>query len=241
MSYIFLFAIYVQTYFAWVIPMVVLPPILKSQILEAQANTRSNMAAARYLNVPYGRYRQYAKLYGLFDSHLNQTGVGISKGFSSRPTSVKLKDIFANKHPNYPLNRLKRRLIQRNLLLERCSVCGFSERRVTDGRIPLILTFKDGKRGNMAFDNLHLLCYNCMFLTTGLPSLVNRRQLDKFARDPHRDSYPGDWHDASEVEDLIAPVPDEPDLDVLVSGTLPDDLIAQIQQDVLADLDPDNH
>ena len=37
------------------------------------------MAAARYLHVSYQHYKKYAKMYGLFESHKNQSGKGIPK------------------------------------------------------------------------------------------------------------------------------------------------------------------
>ena len=80
-------------------------PILRAEIEEAQRNTNSNMAAARYLNVSYERYRRYAKLYGIFEQHLNPQGNGIDKGFSKRPTSIPLKEIFAGKHPTYSIHK----------------------------------------------------------------------------------------------------------------------------------------
>ena len=86
-------------------------PILRSQILEAQKHTNSNAAAARWLNASYNRYRKYAMLYGLFEQHLNQEGIGIDKGLSKRPTSIPLKEILAGNHPDYSLAKLKNRLI----------------------------------------------------------------------------------------------------------------------------------
>lgn len=163
-------------------------PILRSEIQEAQRNTNSNMAAARYLNVAYPRYRQYAKLYGLFDSHLNSIGIGVDKGWSKNPQSIPLKDILDNKYPKYNHLKLKNRLIARKKLEERCSMCGFSERRVTDGKTPLMLDFKDGNRVNFNLSNLMLTCYNCMFLTSGAPTVVNRNSIEKSFLNP--DSIP---------------------------------------------------
>ena len=40
-------------------------------IEDAQSQTKSNMAAARWLGVSYLTYRKYAKMYGLFEKHLN--------------------------------------------------------------------------------------------------------------------------------------------------------------------------
>lgn len=150
-------------------------PILRSQILEAQKHTNSNAAAARWLNVSYNRYRKYAMLYGLFEQHLNQEGIGIDKGLSKRPTSIPLKEILAGNHPDYSVAKLKNRLIARKKLIEECALCGFHEKRITDGRVPLMMHFKDNNHKNFSLTNLELYCYNCMFLTTGAPSVVYRK------------------------------------------------------------------
>lgn len=154
-------------------------PILRSQIEEAQKHTNSNAAAARWLNVSYKRYKKYAVLYGLFDRHLNQAGFGIDKGLSKRPTSIPLKDILAGNHPDYSIAKLKNRLIARKKLVEECACCGFNERRITDSRVPLMIHFKDHNHKNFSLDNLELYCYNCMFLTTGAPSVVYKREIEK--------------------------------------------------------------
>lgn len=154
-------------------------PVLRSQIEEAQRHTNSNAAAARWLNISYKRYKKYAELYGLFDRHLNPAGFGIDKGLSKRPTSKPLKDILEGKHPNYSLTKLKNRLIARKKLQEECSLCGFNERRVTDNKVPLMMHFKDNNHKNFSLDNLELYCYNCMFLTTGAPSVAYRREIEK--------------------------------------------------------------
>jgi hypothetical protein len=154
-------------------------PILKYEIENAQAHTKSNMAAARFLGVPYLRYRKYAKLYGIFDQHLNQEGWGLDKGFSKRPNSIPLRDVLAGKHPKYSIAKLKNRLIARKKLLPQCYLCGFHEQRITDKTVPLMLSFKDGNRQNYHMDNMELLCYNCMYLTTGAPSVAYRESIKK--------------------------------------------------------------
>lgn len=163
-----------------------LPPILRVEIEEAQRHTNSNKAAARWLNVSYKRYRKYAQLYGLFEGHLNMEGFGIEKGFSKSPTSIPLKEILAGNHPNYSLAKLKNRLLARKKLDNKCSLCGFHEQRITDGRVPLMLSFKDHNKKNFTLENLQLLCYNCMFLTTGAPSVVYRESLEKTLQYPER-------------------------------------------------------
>jgi hypothetical protein len=154
-------------------------PILKHEIENAQAHTKSNMAAARFLGVPYLRYRKYAKLYGLFDSHMNQEGWGLDKGFSKKPNSIPLRDVLAGKHPKYSIAKLKNRLIARKKLIPHCYLCGFNEQRITDKTVPLMLHFKDGNRQNYSMENMELLCYNCMYLTTGAPSVAYRESIPK--------------------------------------------------------------
>ena len=55
--------------------------LTKNRILESQKHTKSNMEAARWLEVNYNTYKKWAKYYGVFEQHLNQKGVGIKKGF----------------------------------------------------------------------------------------------------------------------------------------------------------------
>ena len=57
--------------------------ITESQIRYAMENSKSNMSAAKWLNVSYNTYKKWAKYYGLFDQHLNQAGVGIKKGWAT--------------------------------------------------------------------------------------------------------------------------------------------------------------
>jgi hypothetical protein len=181
-------------------------PILRAEIEEAQRHTNSNAAAARWLQVNYITYRKYAKLYGLFDQHLNQDGVGIDKGFSKKPSNIPLREILNNQHPHYSPAKLKNRLIARKKLVEVCSLCGFNERRITDGRVPLMMNFLDGNPRNYNLTNLSLLCYNCTFLTTGAPSVIHKRYIKHSLAHPdtvakqhiHPDITTSDHYDLSD-------------------------------------------
>jgi hypothetical protein len=183
-------------------------PISKADIELAQKHTKSNMEAARFLGVGYERYRKYAKIYNLFDSHANPTGIGTPKGFASRPSIIKLKDIFANKHRGYSMVRLKHRLIARNLVAEACELCGFKEKRITDSRTPLLLTFRNGQQ-DFALENLQLLCYNCLFLTSGAPTVANRGYIEKSFKEPEK--IPKDWQVSPRPADQFDLDDDEPD------------------------------
>lgn len=143
-------------------------PLLAKDILIAQEHTQSAAQAARYLNVNYATYRKYAVLYDLFKNHTNKTGKGIPR--------KKMKGLFGldailnGEHPTYDRGKLKERIIRAGKLPERCNLCGFDQKRVFDGRCPLVLHSLDGDNHNLRLENLELRCYNCSYLTTGVVS-----------------------------------------------------------------------
>ena len=68
-------------------------------------------AAARWLGVHYLTYRKYAKIYGLWERHLNPEGVGIKKGYGKyrKPLDQLLSK--ENRKIRLGLTYLKNRLI----------------------------------------------------------------------------------------------------------------------------------
>ena len=144
-------------------------PLSKEQILAAQAKTKSNMAAARYLHVSYQHYKRYAKTYNLFDSHKNQSGKGIPKFLKGPKKMPHMLEIIEGRiaASSFDPNKLKYALIEQGYLLEECAICSFKERRVLDYKMPLLLHFKDNNSNNYSLDNVQLLCYNHYFLTVG--------------------------------------------------------------------------
>jgi hypothetical protein len=142
-------------------------PLLESEIKDIQTKARSAAEAARLLGVSYNTYKKYAKLYDLFEDLKNPSGLGIKKGSQISVGQHALDDILVGKHPNYPVWKLKKRLLLNGYLMEKCNNCGFEERRVTDHRVPLVLDFMDGNRKNFEYENLRMLCFNCSFLING--------------------------------------------------------------------------
>lgn len=196
-------------------------PILRSEIEEAQRNSNSNMSAARYLKVDYKRYRKYAKLYGMFETHMNQTGVGTAKGRGKY--AIPLSKIFNNEYPKYNINRLKYRLIARGILEEKCCMCGFNERRITDGKIPILLTFKNGIR-DFNKDNLILLCYNCMFLTSGAPVVAHRSHIEVSFNPPTTMNFPKEQGD-----NVLNEPDDDYDVSELDLETLQNEILDELE------------
>ena len=147
-------------------------PISKDMCLAAMNKTKSVRAAARYLNCSYHHLKRYMKLYvdeesgkTLFEVHKNQSGKGVPKFLKSSGKEPALIDIIEGKiNPaSFSPDKLKYRLTTEGYLEECCGNCGFTEHRVTDHKVPLILHFKDKNKLNYDLTNIEFLCYNCYF------------------------------------------------------------------------------
>lgn len=151
--------------------------LTKEDILRAMKMTRSNLAASRYLHVSYNHYKKYAKMYKnddgvtLLEAHKNQSGVGIPKFALKGSSQIPLMDLLEGRVPieHFKAKEIKERLIFEGMIEEKCNSCGFSERRIKDTKVPVILNFKDGNKKNWHLDNLEFLCYNCSFLYAASP------------------------------------------------------------------------
>ena len=141
--------------------------VTKRSIEQAIENTNSQSAAARWIGVSYNTYKKYAKFYAIWEDHKNQAGKGIKKGWGSY--KIPLEDIFNGKYRStfYTKTRFKKRLIGEGYLYEECSICGWNESRLTDGKICLNLDYEDGDSDNKSVDNLRLLCPNCYLSNNG--------------------------------------------------------------------------
>ena len=140
--------------------------LTKKMILDAQANSKSASECARWLSVSFNTYKKWAQYYQVYDNVKNQSGKGIKKGFATY--RISLEDIFSGKtESKYSNATFKKRLVDEGYLQEECSVCGFNEGRITDGKIPLHTDYIDGDSKNKSFENLRLLCPNHYFLFNG--------------------------------------------------------------------------
>ena len=146
--------------------------LTKEDLQRAMSQTRSNRAAARYLHVSYNHYKKYAKMYKTEDgitfleAHMNQSGKGIPKFLTGKGKVPPLMDVIEGRvsPTHFTPKKIKERLIFEAILEEKCARCDFSERRVVDNRVPLILHHKNKNKKDFNLDNIELLCYNCSFL-----------------------------------------------------------------------------
>jgi len=150
-------------------------PISKTQCLVALKKTKSIKAASRYLGCSYQHLRKYTMLYidedtgkTLHEVYKNQAGKGIPKYLKNRKNGKEpnLMDIIEGRVPptSFHVDKLKLRLFEEGYLHETCYNCGFSERRVSDYKVPLLIHFKDENKNNWKLNNLEMMCYNCYFL-----------------------------------------------------------------------------
>lgn len=170
------------------------PKLLTRETIErAMRMTRSNRAAARYLNVSLLHYRKYAKLYkdkddpnlDLYEKHKNPSGRGIPKFLKNTDKNPDLQRLLNGEIPidHYDPIKIKQRLIFEGIIEEKCTVCGFKERRVIDMKVPLILNFKDKNKKNYNLKNLEFLCYNCSFLYAADPITEEEARFSEDYRD----------------------------------------------------------
>jgi hypothetical protein len=144
--------------------------LLESEILAAQSISKTEAECSRKLGVSFMTYRKYAKMYGLYGRVANMAGKGISKAIKNEDSGkYPLNKILEGKFPNYSTNRLKTRLIRSKRMEEKCNKCGFSERRISDNVVPVLLNYIDGNAKNKKGENLEFLCYNCYFLHVNNP------------------------------------------------------------------------
>lgn len=154
-------------------------PISKEMCLAAMTQTKSVKAAARYLNCSYQHLKPYMKAYidvetgvSLFDMHKNQCGKGVPKFMSNSPFGRKDPAIYSIINgevdaSHFSPEKLKYRMLEAGILQEECYNCGHHESRIIDGKMPLLMHFKDGNKNHYGLNNVQLLCYNCYFLFVG--------------------------------------------------------------------------
>jgi hypothetical protein len=163
----------------------------EEDIRTAMANTRSNAEAARYLKVSVTTYQKYAKMHidqltgkSLWHLHMNIPSKGIPKKWNTGELKGDLDKMLTENQLNNPkrLGVLKSLLMKDGRLGYCCSACNYSERRLTDMKMPLMLSFKNGIRNDWRLDNLRWICYNCSFIL-GLDYFSNRmvRDMESFS------------------------------------------------------------
>ena len=82
--------------------------------------------------------RKWAEKFGLFEEYKNQSGKGIRK---SREGCIDLQSILKGRITIENKYYLKRLLIRECVLEEKCSRCGYKDKKIIDNSVPLVVDF----------------------------------------------------------------------------------------------------
>lgn len=153
-------------------------------------NIKSNRDAAGYLNVSFKRWRKYANLY--IDKESGKSYFQLLLDRSNKAKGARLvilkklhrkkkwdewyvKNILDKLNNNdldvkvYTQKRLKEFLIANDILAERCACCGYSEKNMMTGKVPLLIDHIDCNYNEWKIENLQFLCFNCFSQLVGNP------------------------------------------------------------------------
>ncbi len=183
--------------------------ITKEHVEIAMHHTSSNSAAARYLGITFGTYKKYASLYkdingiSLYDKHNNRGGIGIKKANGKKLYEKLLREVVTGKiiPPDFRVKYLKERLVTEGYKIACCEQCGYKEKRKLDGKVPLILTFRDADKKNWLLYNLQFLCYNCYYIS--ISDVFSESQLKALEAHGYSQAYKFDFELPSEQSKAI--------------------------------------
>lgn len=121
-------------------------------------STSATMAeAAKKANMPFATFKRRAIQLGLYAP--NQGAKGTKKEYKGS-NKRNLDDILQGKYPEYPTDKLKKRLISEKILDKVCVECGITD-SWNDKPIVLHLDHINGVNNDHRLENLRLLCPNC--------------------------------------------------------------------------------
>ena len=126
-------------------------------IYEAITTSVSMAEAAKKMNMPFATFKRRAIDLGLYAP--NQGGKGTKKEYKGS-NKRNLDDVLQGKHPEYPTDKLKKRLISEGLLDKVCVECGITD-SWNNKPIVLHLDHINGVNNDHRLENLRLLCPNC--------------------------------------------------------------------------------
>jgi hypothetical protein len=159
----------------------------------------SNRDGCRYLNVSFPRWKKYAKLYINKDLNKSYFQILLDKSNKRKGERVKIlrqvhrkkkwdewyvKNIIEKLNNNnldvkiYTQKRLKEFLVDNEILAHRCACCGYSEKNIVSGRVPLLIDHINNDWNDFTIINLQLLCLNCFYQLVGPPMNYYRSQKD---------------------------------------------------------------
>jgi hypothetical protein len=151
-------------------------------------NINSNRDGCRYINVSYPRWKKYAQLYINKEEGLSYFQILLNRSNKLKGGRVKIlrqlhrkkkwdewyvKSIVEKLNNNtlniklYSHKRLKEFLIDNEILPNKCACCGYQEKNLISGKVPLLIDHINNDYKDFKIDNLQLLCFNCYYQLVG--------------------------------------------------------------------------
>jgi hypothetical protein len=160
---------------------------------------KSNRDASQYLNVSFKRWKKYASLYIEKESGKSYFQLLLDRSNKAKGQRlIILKKLHRKKKwdewyvknileklnnseldvKKYTQKRLKEFLIANDVLVERCACCGYWEKNMLTGKVPLLIDHIDCDYTNWKIENLQMLCFNCFSQLVGPPIDYYRAKSD---------------------------------------------------------------
>ena len=156
---------------------------------EKLRNSASIKETAQKMNVTTMTVKRHAMKYfpDLYKACRGLYRRGVHREYYWDKGKFPLKDIIEGKYPDYPIWKFRDKLIKFKMIPYECSVCGFSEARITKTangleRKPIMLDFIDGDISNHKLDNVRFLCYNHFYLLVGNLTGMYKNKIVSLAR-----------------------------------------------------------
>ena len=133
----------------------------------------------------YDRLQRRIAELGIDTSHFR--GQAWNRGLSRPRSSRPLEEVLVGGQQTSS-HKLKRRLIREGLKREACEACGWAQRRMFDGVVPLELDHINGDKTDNRIENLRILCPNCHALQPthrGLNKKSRRIECGERDSNPH--------------------------------------------------------
>ena len=151
--------------------------LTEDEIRDAMNNSGNPTEAARYMGISYRTLRKYANMYvdletgkTLYELHVHGNPMYRKprkyRELLPRKFKKQIDKLLTYRKWTSPsrVAILQKMLILHELNKEYCEHCNYHEKRVKDGKQPLLLHFIDGDRRNWTLSNIRWLCYNFYFI-----------------------------------------------------------------------------
>ena len=152
--------------------------LTEDEIRDSMAHSRTIAEACRYMGINFKTWVKYASMYidletgkTLYEMHRKYGNPNLirprkHKEYLPRLYQKQIDNLLTYRKWTSPARVaiLKKMLILHELHKDACEHCGYHEKRVKDGKQPLLLHFVDGDRRNWQIENIRWLCYNCYFI-----------------------------------------------------------------------------